>query len=117
MKSITSIVSATFRSVVSPAVAATTANETNSCQCSACSLAKSAKVSVVEVKGLEKNEAIAKALKNEDIRKLMDVLTKNFSSVAWPSQDQKTRAARGPLSATVRLLWGAFAGARTTVIR
>lgn len=48
-------------SVVSPVMA---------CGCSTSKGMKKPKVAVIELKGLEKNEAIAKALKNEEVRKL-----------------------------------------------
>lgn|GEM_PF-2363535 len=59
-------------SAISPAMAA---NE----GCPACGknpANPNAKVAVIEVKGLEKNKALAKALKNEDVKKLMDELVK-----------------------------------------
>ena len=57
--------------VVSPVMAANT--------CSACgknSANPNAKVAVIEVKGLEKNKALAKALNDEDVKKLMNELVK-----------------------------------------
>jgi len=56
-------------SVVSPVMACGCAKETNNKD-------KDAKVAVVEVKGMEKNVAIAKALKNKDVKKLLNLLTK-----------------------------------------
>jgi len=53
-------------SVVSPALAASTEQKVPACpSCSKVTTGKS-KVTVVEINGIEKNEILAKALKNED---------------------------------------------------
>jgi hypothetical protein len=63
--------------VMLSSVATVMAANANEKTCKSCSLKdKNAKVVVIEVKGLKKNEALAKALKNEDVKKLMDELTK-----------------------------------------
>ena len=62
-------------SVISPVMATNKANEVGTCP--ACSTKPNTEVAVIEVKGMEKNEAIAKALKNEDVKKLMNEFVKH----------------------------------------
>ena len=57
-------------SVVSPALAASIEQKA----CPSCSKAGNSKIAVVDVIGIEKNEIIAKALKNKDVRKLANML-------------------------------------------
>jgi|Deesub1362B_J571_1020462.scaffolds.fasta_scaffold09243_4 hypothetical protein len=60
-------------SVVSPAVAAS--NKQTECRsCNSCSNLENKNVAVFELKGLEKNRLIEKAMKNEKVQKLMDEL-------------------------------------------
>lgn len=61
-------------SVVSPALAASIEQKA----CPSCSkvITGKSKIAVVEVNGIEKNEILAKALKNKDVRKLVNVLAK-----------------------------------------
>lgn len=64
-------------SVITPAMA-TNINENEACKtCNTCKYGKNAKVSIIELEGLEKNEALTKALKDKDFRELMDKLIKN----------------------------------------
>lgn len=72
------LVAVVLSSIVSPALAVSTTdiNKPNTSSCATCSLERNVNVSIVEVKGLEKNKLIAKALKNEDVKKLLNMLTK-----------------------------------------
>ncbi len=64
-------------SVVSPALALSTGGGMATCpSCLKVTTGKS-KVAVIEVTGIEKNEILAKALKNEDVKRLAEVLVKN----------------------------------------
>ena len=62
--------------VMSPVLAANTEQNLACPSCSKVATGKS-KVTVVEINGIEKNEILAKALKNEDVKKLVNVLIRN----------------------------------------
>ncbi len=63
-------------SVVSPTLAVNVEQKTPACpSCSEAVTGKS-KIVVIEAKGIERNTILAKALKSEDMRKIMDELTK-----------------------------------------
>ncbi len=63
-------------SVVSPALAVNVEQKTPACpSCSEAVTGKS-KIVVIEAKGLERNTILAKALKSEDMRKIMVKFTK-----------------------------------------
>jgi len=62
-------------SVVSPALATSTEQNLTCPSCSKLTTGNS-KVAVVEINGIEKNEILAKALKNKDVKKIANMLTR-----------------------------------------
>jgi|Deesub1362B_J571_1020462.scaffolds.fasta_scaffold06248_1 hypothetical protein len=67
-------------SVVIPVMAANSEQNEACKSCNSCSNLENKNVAVFELKGLEKSEALAKALANKDVRKLMNKLAKNRCS-------------------------------------
>jgi hypothetical protein len=66
----------TLGSIVSPALAVSIEQKSSVClSCSKVTTGKS-KVTVVEINGIEKNEILAKALKNKDVKKLVSILAR-----------------------------------------
>lgn len=62
-------------SVVSPALAVNVEQKTPACpSCSKLTTGNS-KVAVVEINGIERNEILAKVLKNKDVKKIVNILT------------------------------------------
>jgi biopolymer transport protein ExbD len=63
-------------SVVSPVLAASTEQKVPTCSSCSKATVNKQKITVIEVTGIEKNEILAKALKNEDVKKLVNILKK-----------------------------------------
>ena len=64
-----------FGGLISPALAVDA--KQNACPSPSEVITGKSKVTVVEINGIEKNEILAKALENKDIKKLIKVMEKN----------------------------------------